>query len=68
MTQIIDEPTCISPWKLKVELEGDQVRVSIHGPRDGEKAFVRIPAKDLQRAVNRELSWHQPESIKSKEG
>ena len=55
MTQIIDEPTGLSPWKLKVELEGDQVKVSILGPRDGEKAYVRIPAKALQRAVNKEV-------------
>ena len=56
MVQIIDEPTGLSPWKLKVELKGDQVRVSILGPRDGEKAFVLISAKDLQRAVNKELN------------
>lgn len=55
MTQIIDEPTGLSPWKLKVEKEGDQARVSILGPRDGEKAFVRISAKALQLAVNKEV-------------
>lgn len=55
MTQIIDEPTGLSPWKLKVEREGSQVRVSILGPKDGEKAFVRLPAKDLQLAVNKEV-------------
>ena len=55
MTQIIDEPTGLSPWKLKLEKEGDQARVSILGPRDGEKAFVRISAKALQLAVNKEV-------------
>ena len=52
----IDELTGLTPWKLKIEAEGELVRVSIHGPRDGEKAFVRIPAKDLLKAVNSELN------------
>ena len=56
MTQTIDEPTGLSCWKLEISREDEMVRVSIHGPKDGEKAFVMILTKDLRAAVNRECS------------
>ncbi len=39
-------------WYLKVENVEGQARVSIHGPKDGEKAFVFVPVEDLKNAVN----------------
>jgi len=40
--EIIDEKTGLSSYKLKLEYVDSQVRVSILGPRGGEKAFVYV--------------------------
>tara|TARA_Y100000310_G_scaffold324401_1_gene386201 strand:- start:68 stop:250 length:183 start_codon:yes stop_codon:yes gene_type:complete len=52
--QTIDELTGLDCFQLKIEKEEDLVKVSILGPRDGEKAFVRIPGKALLTAVAKE--------------
>ncbi len=54
---IVNEGTGSGCWKLVIEKEGvDRVKVSIKGPRDGEKAWVIIPSEDLQNAVLKELN------------
>ena len=54
--QTIDELTGLSCWKLVVVKEAEGiVKVAIQGPRGGEKAWVRIPAKDLRDAIAKEL-------------
>jgi len=53
--QTIEEKTGLESWKLVIAKERDLIKVSIQGPRGGEKAWVRIPAKDLVSALNREM-------------
>ena len=50
----IDEQT--GGWKLVITREAYQVKVAIQGPRGGEKAFVRISAEALRKAVHEETA------------
>ena len=50
--RVIEEPTGLKSWKLKLEAkEGGMARVAIVGPGGGEKSFVVIPANDLVSAA-----------------
>ena len=51
MKKIIEEQTGLNCWKVKIETHDDQVRLTILGPKNGEKAFVEVPLKDLKNAV-----------------
>jgi len=52
--ETIEEQTGLSCWKLVIVKEDkDRVKVAIQGVRGGEKAWVRIPLKDLEGAVLR---------------
>ena len=51
--RVIEEPTGLEAWKLKLEAnEGGMAKVTIVGPRGGQKESVVIPAKDLLLAAS----------------
>jgi hypothetical protein len=53
----IDEATGLNSWNLRIVKESEGVvKVGIYGPRGRQKAWVRIPPKDLLEAVCKELS------------
>ena len=59
MTETIDEQAGPNPWKLTISrglLGDDQILVTILSPKGVKKAFVIIPAKALQAAVNKVMS------------